>query len=97
LAKTDPDEGGKGISAFLVEPGFAGFAAGRMRQDGAAVVAVGGNFADDCVVPGGEPAGRRGAGGVFGWLKIALSALDGGRIGIAAQAVAWRKGRWKRR
>jgi len=31
FAKTDPAAGGKGISAFLVEPGFAGFRVGGMR------------------------------------------------------------------
>jgi len=30
-------------------------------------------------------------------VEIALSALDGGRIGIAAQASGWRRGRWKKR
>jgi butyryl-CoA dehydrogenase len=88
FAKTDPDAGGKGISAFLVEPGFAGFRAGRhedkMGQRSSPSVEI---LLNDCVVPVENRLGEEGQG-----LKIALSALDGGRIGIAAQAVGLAQG-----
>jgi len=88
FAKTDPDAGGKGISAFLVEPGFAGFRVGRhedkMGQRSSPSVEI---LLNDCVVPVENRLGEEGQG-----LKIALSALDGGRIGIAAQAVGLAQG-----
>jgi alkylation response protein AidB-like acyl-CoA dehydrogenase len=88
FAKTDPDAGGKGISAFLVEPGLAGFRAGRhedkMGQRSSPSVEI---LLNDCVVPVENRLGEEGQG-----LKIALSALDGGRIGIAAQAVGLAQG-----
>ena len=83
FAKTDPSAGGKGISAFLVEPTFPGFKVGRhedkMGQRSSPSVEI---ILNDCVVPAANRLGEEGHG-----LKIALSALDGGRIGIAAQAV----------
>jgi butyryl-CoA dehydrogenase len=88
FAKTDPAAGGKGISAFLLEPGFAGFRAGRhedkMGQRSSPSVEI---LLNDCVVPVENRLGEEGQG-----LKIALSALDGGRIGIAAQAVGLAQG-----
>jgi butyryl-CoA dehydrogenase len=88
FAKTDPEAGGKGISAFLVEPGFAGFRVGRhedkMGQRSSPSVEI---LLNDCVVPVENRLGEEGQG-----LKIALSALDGGRIGIAAQAVGLAQG-----
>jgi alkylation response protein AidB-like acyl-CoA dehydrogenase len=88
FAKTDPAAGGKGISAFLVEPGFAGFRVGRheekMGQRSSPSVEI---LLNDCVVPAENRLGEEGQG-----LKIALSALDGGRIGIAAQAVGLAQG-----
>jgi len=88
FAKTDPAAGGKGISAFLVEPGFAGFRVGRhedkMGQRSSPSVEI---LLNDCVVPAESRLGEEGQG-----LKIALSALDGGRIGIAAQAVGLAQG-----
>jgi butyryl-CoA dehydrogenase len=88
FAKTDPASGGKGISAFLVEPGFAGFRVGRhedkMGQRSSPSVEI---LLNDCVVPVENRLGEEGQG-----LKIALSALDGGRIGIAAQAVGLAQG-----
>jgi butyryl-CoA dehydrogenase len=88
FAKTDPDAGGKGISAFLIEPGFAGFRVGRhedkMGQRSSPSVEI---LLNDCVVPVENRLGEEGQG-----LKIALSALDGGRIGIAAQAVGLAQG-----
>jgi len=88
FAKTDPAAGGKGISAFLVEPGFAGLRVGRhedkMGQRSSPSVEI---LLSDCVVPVENRLGEGGQG-----LKIALSALDGGRIGIAAQAVGLAQG-----
>jgi butyryl-CoA dehydrogenase len=88
FAKTDPAAGGKGITAFLVEPNFAGFKAGRheekMGQRSSPSVEI---ILDDCEVPAENCLGEEGQG-----LKIALSALDGGRIGIAALSVGLAQG-----
>ena len=88
FAKTNPEAGGKGITAFLVEPSFKGFRVGRhedkMGQRSSPSVEV---LLNDCEVPEENRLGEEGQG-----LKIALSALDGGRIGIAAQAVGLAQG-----
>ena len=88
FAKTDPEAGGKGITAFLVEPSFPGLRMGRheekMGQRCSPSVEV---ILDACEVPAENRLGEEGQG-----LKIALSALDGGRIGIAAQAVGLAQG-----
>src|SRR5271156_944550 len=88
FAKTDPDAGGKGITAFLVEPSFKGFRVGRheekMGQHSSPSVEI---ILNECEVPAENRLGEEGQG-----LKIALSALDGGRIGIAALAVGLAQG-----
>ncbi len=88
FAKTDPEAGGKGITAFLVEPGFPGFKVGRhedkMGQRSSPAVEI---LLNDCEVPRENRLGEEGQG-----LKIALSALDGGRIGIAALALGLAEG-----
>jgi len=88
FAKTSPELGGKGITAFLVEPGFQGFKIGRhedkMGQRSSPSVEI---LLEDCEVPVENRLGEEGQG-----LKIALSALDGGRIGIAAQALGLAEG-----
>ncbi len=88
FAKTNPAAAGKGITAFLVEPSFPGFKIGRhedkMGQRSSPSVEI---LLNDCVVPAENRLGEEGAG-----LKIALSALDGGRIGIAALAVGLAQG-----
>jgi alkylation response protein AidB-like acyl-CoA dehydrogenase len=88
FAKTNPAAGGKGITAFLVEPNAPGLKVGRhedkMGQRSSPSVEI---LLNDCVVPAENRLGEEGAG-----LKIALSALDGGRIGIAAQAVGLAQG-----
>ena len=71
------------ISAFLVEPGTPGFSVGKrerkMGLKGSDTVSL--SF-EECRVPKSAMLGAPGEG-----LKIALSALDGGRIGIASQAI----------
>jgi len=88
FGKTAQSAGGKGITAFLIEPTFKGFKIGRhedkMGQRSSPSVEI---LLNDCEVPAGNRLGEEGQG-----LKIALSALDGGRIGIAAQAVGLAQG-----
>jgi butyryl-CoA dehydrogenase len=88
FAKTDPDAGGKGITAFLAEPAFKGFRVGRheekMGQHSSPSVEI---VLNDCEVPAENRLGDEGQG-----LKIALGALDGGRIGIGALAVGLAQG-----
>jgi len=88
FAKTDAAAAGKGITAFLVEPGTAGLKAGRhedkMGQRSSPSVEI---LLDNCVVPASARLGEEGQG-----LKIALSALDNGRIGIASLAVGLAQG-----
>ncbi len=83
LAYTDPDQGRDGISAFLIEKGFPGFTAGEPEKKmGLHASHTGELHLSDCRVPEENLLGSEGEG-----YKIALSALDRGRIGIAAQAV----------
>jgi alkylation response protein AidB-like acyl-CoA dehydrogenase len=88
FAKTDPAAGGKGITAFLLEPNTPGLKIGRhedkMGQRSSPSVEI---LLDNCVVPAYARLGEPGQG-----LKIALSALDNGRIGIAALAVGLAQG-----
>jgi alkylation response protein AidB-like acyl-CoA dehydrogenase len=88
FAKTNPEAGAKGISAFLVERTFKGFKIGhheeKMGQRSSPSVEI---LMNDCEVPVVNRLGEEGQG-----LKIALTALDGGRIGIAGQAVGLAQG-----
>jgi alkylation response protein AidB-like acyl-CoA dehydrogenase len=88
FAKTNPTPGGKGITAFLVDRDTPGLKVGRhedkMGQRSSPSVEL---LLNDCAVPAENRLGEEGSG-----LKIALSALDGGRIGIAAQAVGLAQG-----
>ena len=83
FAVTDPDAGKRGLSAFIVPTDTPGFNVGSpekklgIRASDTCPIAL-----DNCIVPEGNLLGARGEG-----LKIALSNLEGGRIGIAAQAV----------
>jgi alkylation response protein AidB-like acyl-CoA dehydrogenase len=83
FAVTDPDLGKKGISAFLVPTDTPGFIVNRVEKKmgirGSDTCAI---TLDQCEVPEANLLGPRGKG-----LAIALSNLEGGRIGIAAQAL----------
>ena len=83
FAVTDPELGKKGISAFLVPTASPGFIVNRIENKlgirGSDTCSI--SF-DDCIIPEGNLLGPRGKG-----LAIALSNLEGGRIGIAAQAL----------
>lgn len=88
FAMTDPSKGTKGISAFIVEKNFAGFSVGRheekMGLHGSPTAEI---VFEDCIVPEKNLLGRLGKG-----FKIAMQTLDGGRIGIAAQALGIAEG-----
>lgn len=76
-------EGARGISAFIVEKSFPGIAVGKIEKKlGIKCSSTSEIVLDDCRVPADNVLGDLGAGG-----KIALSTLDGGRLGIAAQAI----------
>jgi butyryl-CoA dehydrogenase len=85
---TDPERGEKGITALLVERGTPGFQVGREEKKmGLNATACCELVFTDCEVPVENRLGAEGEG-----YKIALSTLDGGRIGIAAQAVGIAQG-----
>jgi butyryl-CoA dehydrogenase len=83
FASTDREAGSRGLSAFLVEKGFPGFSVGK-KEDKMGIRASLTNelVFEDCRVPKANLLGEEGMG-----FKIAMKALDGGRIGIASQAV----------
>ncbi len=88
FAMTDKSKGTKGISAFIVEKGFPGFSIGtkekKMGIRGSSTTEL---IFENCVVPAENLLGQEGKG--FG---IAMQTLDGGRIGIAAQALGLAQG-----
>ncbi|MCR4710982.1 MAG: acyl-CoA dehydrogenase [Clostridia bacterium] len=88
FAMTDPAKGTKGISAFIVEKGFPGFAVGKHEQKmglhGSPTAEI---VFTDCIVPKENLLGQEGKG-----FRIAMQTLDGGRIGIAAQALGIAEG-----
>ena len=83
FASTSPELGTRGISAFIVEKGTPGLVIGKdehkMGLHGSSTVQL--TF-ENMVVPAGNLLGAEGEG-----FKIAMSNLDAGRIGIAAQAL----------
>jgi butyryl-CoA dehydrogenase len=83
MAVTDKAAGKRGISAFVVPTSTPGYVVARLEEktgqhasDTAQIVF------EDCRIPAANRLGEEGEG-----LKIALSGLEGGRIGIAAQSV----------
>ena len=85
---TQPEKGEKGITALVVEKGTRGFAVGKEEKKlGINATACTELSFADCEVPVGNRIGNEGEG-----YKVALSTLDGGRIGIAAQATGIAQG-----
>lgn len=83
MAATDKSKGPKGISTFIVEKGIPGFAVAKKEKK------LGIRSSDtvslsftDCRVPASNRIGEEGAG-----FRFAMKTLEGGRIGIAAQAL----------
>ena len=88
FAMTDKSKGTRGISAFIVESSFPGFSVGKheekMGLHGSPTAEI---VFTDCIVPKENLLGQEGKG-----FKIAMQTLDGGRIGIAAQALGLGEG-----
>jgi alkylation response protein AidB-like acyl-CoA dehydrogenase len=82
-AKTDENQRHKGISAFVVDKGTPGFKVGHTEDKmGLKASDTTDLIFDNCRVPAANLLGEEGQG-----FKIAMTALDGGRIGIAAQSI----------
>ena len=88
MAMTDKSKGTKGISAFIVEKGMPGFSIGKkelkMGIRGSATCEL---IFENCEVPKENLLGQLGKG-----FSIAMKTLDGGRIGIASQALGIAQG-----
>ncbi|MBI4832295.1 MAG: acyl-CoA dehydrogenase [Candidatus Lindowbacteria bacterium] len=83
FAMTDKGKGVKGISVFIVEKGVPGFKVGKIEKKlGLNASGTAELIFEDCRIPKDQLLGQEGQG-----FKIAMQTLDGGRIGIGAQAV----------
>jgi len=83
FAQTDPEKAHHGISAFLIEKGTPGFLIPKVEDKLGLRASDTAEFVfEGCRVPAANRLGAEGQG-----FKIAMQALDSGRIGIAAQAV----------
>jgi butyryl-CoA dehydrogenase/short/branched chain acyl-CoA dehydrogenase len=88
FANVDPSKGYKGITAFLVERGFAGFSVGKKEDKlGIRASSTCELLLDECEVPAENVLGEVGQG-----YKIAILALNEGRIGIGAQMLGLAEG-----
>ncbi|RLA97128.1 MAG: acyl-CoA dehydrogenase [Deltaproteobacteria bacterium] len=83
IAKTNPEKGNRGLSAFIVEKEFPGFHVGKKEKKmGLRASNTVELIFDDCRIPKENLIGKEGQG-----FKIAMVALDSGRIGIASQSI----------
>lgn len=88
IAMTDKSQGTRGTTAFIVERGTPGFTTGKKEKKmgirGSATCEL---IFNNCRIPKANQLGKEGAG-----FSIAMKTLDGGRIGIAAQALGIAQG-----
>ena len=88
FAMTDKEQGNRGISAFIVEKRTKGFSVGKHEEKmgirGSATAEL---IFEDCCIPKENLLGELNKG-----FKVAMMTLDGGRIGIAAQALGIAEG-----
>jgi alkylation response protein AidB-like acyl-CoA dehydrogenase len=90
FATVDPSVGYKGITAFVVEKGAAGFSLGKKEDKlGIRASSTCELVFRDCLVPAGQVLGEVGKG-----YKIAIETLNEGRIGIGAQMLGLAEGAW---
>ena len=88
FAMTDKKKGNHGITAFIVEKGDKGFSIGKTEDKlGICASSTTELIFQDCHIPEDRLLGEVGGG-----FKVALSTLDGGRIGIASQALGIAQG-----
>jgi alkylation response protein AidB-like acyl-CoA dehydrogenase len=88
FATVNPDAGYRGITAFLIERGAAGFTVGKKEDKlGIRASSTCELLFEDCVVPKSAVLGEVGKG-----YKVAIETLNEGRIGIGAQMVGLAQG-----
>lgn len=88
FASTDPSQKTRGITAFIIEKGFPGFSIGKHENKlGIRASTTTELIFEDCIVPVENVLGKVGEG-----FKIAMITLDGGRNGIASQALGIAQG-----
>ncbi len=90
FATVDASAGYKGITAFLIEKGTAGFTVGRKEDKlGIRASSTCELILEDCAVPAAQVLGAVGQG-----YKVAMETLNEGRIGIGAQMLGLAEGAW---
>jgi alkylation response protein AidB-like acyl-CoA dehydrogenase len=91
IARSDPEKGSRGISAFVVHKGTPGFKIGKnlnklgMRASDTAEL-----FFDNCEIPGENLLGKEGEG-----FRQSMAILDGGRISIGAMCIGIARGAYE--
>ena len=91
FATVDPEAGYKGITAFIVEKDFEGFAVGEKENKlGIRASSTTELILDNCIVPKENVLGEVGKG-----YKVSIETLNEGRIGIAAQMVGIAQGAYE--
>ena len=87
-AITDPQAKSRGITAFIVDKDTPGYKVGKLEDKlGITATSTGEIILEDCAIPRENQLGELNKG-----FKVAMMTLDGGRIGIAAQALGIAKG-----
>jgi alkylation response protein AidB-like acyl-CoA dehydrogenase len=83
IAATDPSKGHHGISAFIIDMDNPGVKIAKLEHKlGIKATSTAQIYFEDCKVPKSAMIGQEGDG-----FKVAMTTLDGGRIGVATQAV----------